>query len=143
MKHQIYMAGGITDVEWSKAKEWRDKLSTLIDEACKGQWYCFDPCDHFNEFGEVISEAESVRYDLDHLRHSRIMVVSFEHTQRSIGTAIEIGVAYENKIPIIGFNPNKEELHPWYKEICTHICTSFDGLLMFLCDHYLNEGGRL
>lgn len=139
MANQIYMAGGISDIPWEQATEWRDKLYFAIKDATQGRWRCFDPCEHFNEYGEVIGDAEAVKYDLDHLRHSRLVVVSFEHTQKSIGTAIELGVAYENKIPIIGYNPNGVELHPWLVEISTHICSSWDGLIMLLCDHYLNE----
>lgn len=141
MKYVIYMAGGISDLTWDQAQEWRDRLDDIIVATpLKKNWCTFDPCKHINDFGEVIDEREAVKYDLDMLRRSRLMVVSFEHTQKSIGTAIELGVAHENNIPIIGYNPNDVELHPWIREICTHICTSWEGLTLFLCDHYLNEG---
>lgn len=139
MMKSIYLAGGITEIDWNQANEWRGELARNIYEVTNHKWRCFDPCDHMNEFGEVISDAESVRYDLDHLRHSRLMVASFEFTQKSTGTLIELGVAYENNIPIIGYNPEKVELHPWIMEICTHICTSRDGLYQFLVDQYLKE----
>ena len=139
MRNGIYFAGAISDIDWNKATEWRDKLYYALIDATKGQWRFFDPCDHWNEFGEVISPEESVEYDLDHLRHSRIMILSVEHGHKSTGTLIEAGVAYERRIPIIIYNPNNEELHPWLRRIATHVCTSFDGMLMFLCDHYLNE----
>ncbi len=139
MKNQIYLAGGISDIAWEKATEWRNKLADNIYDVTQGTWRCFDPCDHMNEFGEAISDAESVEFDFDHLRHSRLMVVSFEHTQKSTGTLIELGVAYENRIPIIGYNPTNNKLHPWIRRICTHICMSENGLYQLLCDHYLNE----
>ena len=141
MKSQIYLAGGIADLSWEEAQGWRDQFSEIIDETCNGRWCCFDPCKHIHDFCEVISEEEALVYDLDHLRHSRIMLVSFEHTQKSIGTAIEIGVALENRIPIIGYNPNKIDLHPWIRRSCTHICETWEGLWLFLCNDYLNEGG--
>jgi len=138
-RKQIYLAGGISDISWSEATEWRDKFANNIYDVTQGSWHCFDPCDHMNEFGEVISDAERVDFDLDHLRHSRLMIVSFEHTQKSTGTLIELGVAYENRIPIIGYNPNNLVLHPWIRKISVHICTSENGLYQFLCDQYLNE----
>lgn len=142
MKNQIYLAGAITGIQWKLATEWRSKLANSIYEVSQGEWRCFDPCDHMNEFGEVISEAESVGYDLDHLRHSRFVVVSFEFGQKSVGTLIELGVAYENNIPIIGYLPTGSDiadLHPWIRAVCTHICRTESGLYQFLCDHYLNE----
>ena len=139
-KKLIYLAGGISDLTWEQAVEWRDKLNDLIqDNMCGHIWKCFDPCKHIHVFCEVITEEEALRYDLDMLRHSRLMIVSFEHTQKSIGTAIEIGAALENNIPIIGYNPNNLELHPWIKSACIHICTSWDGMWLFLCHDYLNE----
>lgn len=142
MRNQIYLAGGIQDISWKEATKWRDKLASNIYDVSQGTWHCFDPCDHMNEFGEVISAGESMRYDLDHLRHSRLMIASFEFTQKSTGTLIELGVAYENNIPIIIYNPVSQDvhpLHPWVMSIATHICTSESGLYQFLCDHYLNE----
>lgn len=139
MKNQIYLAGGIQDINPNDARSWRDKLANNIYDVTQGTWHCFDPCDHMNEFGEVIDAHESLNYDLDHLRHCRIMIASFEFTQKSTGTLIELGVAYECGIPIIGYNPENVELHPWINAICTHICTSEAGLYQFLCDHYLNE----
>ena len=139
MKREIYLAGAISGIDLNQARSWRDKLATNIYEVSRGEWRCFDPCEHLNEYGEVISAPESLRYDLDHLRHSRLMIASFEFTQKSTGTLIELGVAYENKIPIIGYNPEEIELHPWVGAICTHICVSEEGLYQFLCEHYLNE----
>lgn len=139
MNRQIYLAGAINGITWDQAALWRDKIAYNISTVSHNEWHCFNPCDHFNEFGETISEAESLSYDLDHLRHSRLMIASFEFNQTSIGTMIELGMAYENKIPVIGYNPEKAELHPWIKVICTHICTSENGLYQYLVDHYLNE----
>lgn len=138
-KSIIYLGGAISGLTFKQYKSWRDKLANNISMATNNRWYCFDPCDHLNEFGEVITPEESLNYDLDHLRHCRLMIASFEYTQKSTGTLIELGVAYENKIPIIGYNPENLELHPWIEAICTHICYTENGLYQFLCDHYLNE----
>lgn len=136
----IYLAGAISDITWDEAQTWRDNFADLLDKAFKNKWCCFDPCKHIHDFGEVISESEALNYDLDHLRKSRLMVTSFEHTEHSIGTSIELGVAYENRIPIIGYNPKSYNLHPWIRGVCTHVCTSWDGLWFLLCNDYLNEG---
>lgn len=139
MKSIIYLAGAISGLNPEQYMGWRNKLATNLATVTNGHWHCFDPCDHLNEFGEVIDEAESAIYDLDHLRHSRLMIASFEFTQKSTGTLIELGVAYENRIPIIGYNPDKVVLHPWIKTLCTHVCYTENGLYQYLCDHYLNE----
>ena len=139
MNRQIYLSGAIDGITWDQAATWRDKFEYNIHTVSHNTWHCFNPCDHFNEMGEVIAPLESLSYDLDHLRHSRLVIASFEFGQKSTGTLIELGVAYENRIPVVGYNPNKETLHPWIESICTHICTSEGGLYQFLADHYLNE----
>ena len=106
----IYLGGAISDLTQEQYRGWRDKLATNIEVATNYKWRCFDPCEHLNEFGEVITLEESAAYDLDHLRHCRLMIASFEYTQKSTGTLIELGVAYENRIPIIGYNPDNLEL---------------------------------
>ena len=139
MSNIIYLAGAITGIDQNQCRGWRDEVALNIQTVTKNKWHCFDPCEHMNEFGEVITPEASLRYDLDHLRHSRLIIASFEFSQKSTGTLIELGVAYENNIPIIGYNPNFLELHPWITAICQHICSTREGLYQYLCDHYLNE----
>lgn len=138
-KKQIYLAGAVSGISPNQARGWRDEIAVNLWNVTDHQWRCFDPCDHMSEFGEAISESEALAYDLDHLRHSRLMIVSFEFNPLSVGTNIEMGVAYENRIPIIGYNPGKLELHPWQEAVCTHVCKNLNGLYQFLADHYLNE----
>lgn len=137
--NNIYLAGAIAGLNPNQYRGWRDEVAHNIEMATKRVWHCFDPCEHLNEFGEVITPEESLAYDLDHLRHSRLMIASFEFTDKSTGTLIELGVAHENKIPIVGYNPDGFDLHPWVKTICQHVCSSMEGLYQYLCDHYLNE----
>lgn len=139
MRNIIYLAGAISGISWEEASGWRDAIADNLFKVSHGEWKCFDPCEHYNEYGEVINDSESMKYDLDHLRHSRFVIANFNYTQKSIGTLIEIGVALENKIPVIGYYSEKEPLHPWILSACIHVCTSESGLYQFLTDHYLNE----
>lgn len=53
-------------------------------------------------------------YDFNMLRKSSYIIANFTDPN-SIGTEIEIWIAFEMKIPIIGICPDNElnNLHPW------------------------------
>lgn len=133
----IYLSGAISGISIEEMRGWRDEIIEFVSNFSK--WKCFNPCDHLLQFRSVIPDAKSVGYDLDMLRHSRIMVVNMQFNPISVGTMIEIGVAYENKIPVVVVNPDHISLHPWVEAIASHICDSIEDAQMCLADHYLNE----
>ena len=137
VKNQIYLAGKISGIPFADANNWRMFLSNgLKTKSLIDSWKCFNPCAHIRTNGSAMYDSEYFMYDLDQLRRSRLVIVSFEFGQDSIGTAMEVAVAFENRIPIIGYNPGEIEVHPWYDMALTHMCYDMDGLILFLCDHY-------
>jgi hypothetical protein len=77
-----------------------------------------------------------MEFDLYNLRKSNLVVVNFNAPQ-SIGTAMELMVAKENKIPVIGLNKDETKLHPWLIECCTRICDSFREIVNHVVNFYL------
>ena len=54
-----------------------------------------------------------------------MVVVNF-NVPNSIGTAYEVAVARENRIPIVGINITNAELHPWLVESCLKVFPSLE-----------------
>lgn len=138
--NQIYAAGAITGLTWADHFDWRDDLASVITECTKSKWHVFNPSLHVSDLeGWIMTDRESMDYDLYHLLRSDLVVVNFSLQAMSIGTAVELGAAYTHQIPIIGLNETNEELHPWQKEICIKIFDNYNYMLKYLVDHFINE----
>ena len=50
---------------------------------------------------------------------------------------MELMLAKELKIPIIGLNKEQKEIHPWLLECCTRMCDDMRELVSHIVDFYL------
>ena len=55
----------------------------------------------------------------------------------SLGSMSELAIAYDRRIPIIGLDDNKQELHPWQIEMCNRIFDDINEMLDYVVDYYL------
>lgn len=140
-KVKFYMAGGMAGLSIEEQVEWRNDIENRIIESPNGSLegtYFFQPPYYYQPDGDYHrSEREAFMFDLNRLRHSDIVIVNF-NVSKSIGTAMEIAVAHENRIPVIGLNEDKNELHPWLYECCTRICETREELVEHIVNFYLN-----
>lgn len=138
---KIYLSGGMGNLSFEEQYKWRKQI---IDAVKFGDYHCekkanfFNPVDYYN-FTEVRyrSEREVMEFDLNALRHSDLVIVNF-NDPKSLGTCAELAIAYEMKIPIIGINKNKTELHPWLTEFTTRMCDDIREAVEHVVDFYLN-----
>ena len=136
---KIYLAGGMQNLSFNEQYGWRNQvINSLnrIDDNLKRLKF-INPVDYYN-FTEVNykSEREVMDFDLYHVRDSDLIIVNF-NDPKSIGTAMELMLAREMKIPVIGLNEKNNELHPWLKECCTRICDTFEELVWYF-ENYFN-----
>jgi len=137
---KIYLAGGMTGLSLEEQTKWRIKFRDAVKYG--GFEYeknpiIFDPTQHYSLFDhQQKSEKEVMEFDLYNLKRSDLIVVNF-NVPNSIGTAMELMVAKEHNIPVIGLNKNKYELHSWLTECCTRICDDFRELVNHTVDFYL------
>ncbi len=120
-KKRIYLAGGIMNLPIEEAYGWR---CSLVDELKERdlRFDCFNPL----SYEEMDDEVE---FDLNALRHSDLVVVNF-NDPKSLGTMAEIAIAYEHRIPIIGYcEGNLGDLHPWSLYMMNELCTSTEDLI--------------
>ena len=138
-KVKFYMAGGMAGLSVEEQMEWRKDIKKRINNSLiHDPTYFFQPPYYYQPDGDYHrSEREGRDFDLNRLRHSDIVIVNF-NVPNSIGTAQELAVAYEHRIPVIGLNENKNKLHPWLYECCTRICETREELVKHIVDFYLN-----
>lgn len=138
---RIYLAGGMQDISFEESQAWRVQISALLtDVESSYKVICTNPNDFYN-FQEVKydSEKEVRDFDLYKVRHSNLIIINF-NSPKSIGTAQELAIANEHRIPVIGLNTENYQLHPWLVESCDKIFADMNELIDYVRDFYLMEG---
>jgi nucleoside 2-deoxyribosyltransferase len=137
MTKYIYLSGGMSNLSLDEQLAWRVEFQHLADGFdSEHHIECFIPPYYYNYVDKMPeSEREAFEYDLYRLRHSDIVVVNF-NVPKSIGTAYEIAVARENRIPIIGINKTEEEIHPWLIESCLKVFNTVESAAKYV-EEYL------
>lgn len=137
----IYMAGGMSDLSFDEQIKWRNQIRDSILYGCYEYSYkpiFFSPPMYYNfEEQNHKSEREVMEFDLNKLRNSDLVIVNF-NSPNSLGTAMELAIAYENRIPVIGINERNTKLHPWLEESVTRMCCNLREAVKHVVDYYLN-----
>jgi hypothetical protein len=119
-------------VQWrSTCKEWLESRESNYHVNC------INPCNFFNFFDKKHkTEKEIMNYDLNHVRTSNLLLTNF-NSPNSIGSAIEMYLAKELHIPVIGVNENNYEIHPWILECVDRMFDNMKDALEYINDFYL------
>ena len=136
---RIYLAGGMTGLSLDEQTKWRIRFKNAVTtqfDISKKPLIFIPPQYYSPSTGYHKSEKEVMEFELAQLRKSDVVVVNF-NVPKSIGTAMELMVAKENKIPVIGLNEEGHKLHPWLVECCTRICDNFRELAEHIAYFYL------
>lgn len=131
----------MSGLNFEEQTKWRRQIRDAIlfgDYDYSKKPIFFDPTQYYN-FEEIKykSESEIMEFDLYNLRNSNLIVVNFNNPN-SIGTAMELMLAKELRIPILGLNKDKKELHPWLECSCNRICDDLRELASHIVEFYLN-----
>lgn len=138
---QIYLSGGMSGLTQEEQLKWRNQIENAInygeyDLSVKPVF--FSPPKYYAiDSDDYKTEREAMDYDLYKLRSSNMVIVNF-NVPNSLGTAMELMLARELHIPVIGLNKDGVELHPWLVECCTRICSSTRELVNHVVHFYLN-----
>ena len=131
--YQIYLAGVIGNSTYKQATEWREYVTRQCTRLYGTEVVCKSPM-RFKEHldtsevldfvyqEQLLSSAKAlVSRDLNDVRNSDLILVKLDTDVISIGTSVEIGVAAELRIPIIGvFSTNTNNIynkHPFIQEL--------------------------
>ena len=143
MAEILYLSGGMSGLTVEESNGWRIKVKQdLFAFILNGTLKVFNPMDSYIHNEYRMNEKEAMRYDLNILRKSSYVLVYFNDI-KSLGTAMEIAIAHELKIPIIGVFDNKENynaldtLHPWVYNMCDVVLQSLDDAVHYIKKNYL------
>ena len=136
----MYLSGGMSGLSFEEQTKWRSQIKNAI--LYGGYEYdfkpvFFDPTMKYNfEEKRHKSEHEIFEYDLNALRKSDLVIVNFNRPN-SLGTSMELAIAHEHRIPIVGLYEDGGELHPWLIEMTTRICESKEELVEYIVEFFL------
>lgn len=140
-KFQIYLCGSITGVAPQQASEWRRRIKNKLQNTAKdidASIKVFNPYEFYNyESTDYDSEHEVRQFELHMLKKSDLVIVNIANFGKSIGSAQELAIADEYRIPVIALNVDKQELHPWIEDC---IWKSFDNenkMIEYITYYYL------
>lgn len=115
-KIKVYLAGGITNATEEQMNGWRKRSKELFDKFAKDKFEVINPVDYYNPTDyNFDSTREVMEFDLHKVRNADVILVNY-NIPNSIGTAIEIGIANEHRIPVVGvINSMSDEntIHDW------------------------------
>lgn len=137
---KIYLSGSMSGVSLEEQTKWRQRVIDAIKYGYEHEKKAafFNPTNYYNfKERQHKSEKEIMEFDLYNLRNSDLVIVNFNNIW-SIGTAMELMLAKEMHIPVIGWNPSGEELHPWLAECTTRLCDDMRETVEHVVNFYLN-----
>lgn len=137
---KIYLSGSMSDISFEEQSKWRKMVIDAINYGYEHEKKAifFNPINYYNfEEHKHKSEKEIMEFDLYNLRNSNLVIVNFNNI-RSIGTAMELMLAKEMHIPVIGWNSSCEALHPWLSECVTRLCDNLREAVEHVVEFYLN-----
>lgn len=138
---KLYLSGGMSNLSYKDRTVWRNQIKNAIkyedydyDKKC----IVFDPTIYFDVDDPTHqTEKEAMNFDLNALRKSDLVLVNF-NDERSIGTAMELMLAYEMRIPVIGICTEEKVLHPWLSLCVDKMCRSTREAVDYIINYYLN-----
>lgn len=138
---RIYLAGPARNMPYDEQVLWRSEIKNSLWSG-EYDWNVYPklimPNEYYNSDNyHSNDEKEVFDFDLNLVRHSDVVVALFNAIE-SIGTLVEISVAYENRIPVVIYNTTGYNLHPWLREIGVKECRTCDELVSYLTKFFLN-----
>ena len=139
----VYECGGMGKFgkeNFNKGNTWRKYCKRALENCeCDCRARVINPNDFFNfvdEPPQYKSQTEVMNLDLHKLRNSDLVIINF-NDMYSLGSMAELAIAYERRIPVIGLDVDKQELHPWQVCMCERIFNDIDEMLDYIQDFYL------
>jgi nucleoside 2-deoxyribosyltransferase len=135
-KPKIYLAGKMAGLTFEEMNTWRQQITNMLQYNTDKPLHIENPCDYYNfeRDRSTYTDKEVKEFDLWLVKNCDLVIVNLDFPD-SIGTAIELHMASEWKIPVIGFG--KTEVHPWMELCLTKRCKTMLDAVEYVIDFYL------
>lgn len=142
-KRLWYLSGGMTKFgkeEFYKSNDWRVDIKEQIENISEGYITAFNPNYHWSLLSDPdeFSDREAMNLDIYKLRQSELVIYS-NNDPFSRGSMIELGIAWERRIPIFVLNEEKLEIHPWVQCFAEAVFCDREDLMLYLIEHYVGR----
>lgn len=143
-RFDIYLMGGMGKFgkeHFEEANQWRVYCKNALESyESNYKVNVINPNAYFNfrdEPPRYNTQREIIELDIHKVRNSKLGIINF-NDMYSLGSMAELAIAYERRIPVIGLDIDKQELHPWQIEMCARIFNNIDEMLDYVEDFYLS-----
>jgi len=141
---QLYLCGGMGKFgkeNFNESNDWRVYCKRLLENSeCNFSVKTINPNDYFNfkeETPKYQTQREIMELDFHKLVNSDLVIINYNDVY-SLGSMAELAIAYEKRIPVIGLNLDRQELHPWQKEMTNRIFVDMNEMIDYVEDYYLS-----
>lgn len=140
MKRLWYLSGGMEKFgkeNFNESNDWRVRVGNKIHEI-NSNIEIFNPNSHWSYLSNPknCTEREIMNLDIYKLRNSELVIYK-NNDPFSRGSMIELGIAWERRIPIITLNTNDNECHSWVSNMSEIIFTEEEIMIDYLAEHYM------
>ena len=126
----IYLCGGIKDISFENASEWRTQAIKKLPYNDTGFKFLNPMRRNFRDC-EFQSQNEIIQLDKNDIIASDILLVNA--TKPSWGTAMEILFAYErNKIVVVFSGGNYVDVSPWVAYHATRVTRTMEEAITYI-----------
>lgn len=140
---KIYLAGAMQGKSFEEMSTWRYDLRNILNQINTYnnlKLNVVNPVNYYN-FVEVKyqTQREIMKYDLNHVKSSDLVVVNLDGLNTSIGSIIELYECYTRNIPVIAFGDYQkyDNLHSWIKECITRVDTNIYAVRDYIYEFYM------
>lgn len=140
---QVYLMCGMSKFgkdDFDKGNSWRVYVKRILENFNhEYKVKVINPNDYFNFKEDILrydSQREIMEFDLHKLKTSQFAIINF-NDMWSLGSMAELAIAYEKRIPVIGVDVDKQNLHPWQIEMTNRIFYNIDEMLCYIKEFYL------
>lgn len=142
-RNVIYVAGKMTGLDDAEIKKRRSIVTQALNNTISRGFFrhsvIVDPYNYYGPTDDDCEDKEFIRWQLNMVRNSAVVVVIWDKTQSSLGTMAELTTAYENRVPIILYNAdkiNRDEIHPYVNYMASKIFEDAGAMALYIGRYY-------
>lgn len=131
---KVYLSGASRCLK-DEGDKWRKECEELVEQL---DWdiNVVNPNTFFNySTMKPDTDKQCMTCLLHHVKTADIILLSLDHSESSVGTGFELGMARALGIPVIGFGKGIE-VYEWAKEICDCVFDNMGEALSYIYCYY-------
>ena len=135
-KLKVYLSGSTKNVS-EDFQEWREDCKRYSNDGFYDDLQFIDPISYFNYTNkQPMTDKQCLDLFMYQVEHCDVILVNLDHSEFSLGTAIEVEHAFCHNIPIIAFGCKKGTWYNWLEIRASVVFRSLSNALNYINDYY-------